>query len=65
MEILLYITKIVLCIIIGIVILHFGSRIQMRAWLKELDLHLGRKLVDYINNKSKKEENGTKEKKEF
>jgi hypothetical protein len=51
-----------LCIgIVFLLLMYIGSRLQMKAWLKELDLHLGKKFVDYIN--SKKEKNGTEEKK--
>ena len=32
----------------------------MNAWLHELDLHFGKKLTEFINNKNK--ENGNKEK---
>mgnify|MGYP001313562888 CR=1 FL=1 len=35
-----------------------------KGLLKEIDMFLSKKFIDYVNNKSKKEENGNKEKTE-
>ena len=43
------------------ILVYYLSRIQMKGWLKQLDLHLGKKFINYINNK--KEENGTEKEK--
>jgi len=48
-------------VIVSLAIIYLGSRLQMRAWLKELDIHLGKKFVDFIN--TKKKENDNKEEK--
>jgi len=44
------------------IVIYFGSRIQMKAWLHELDRQLGDKFTGYVNNKNKKE-NDNEEKK--
>lgn len=43
---------------------YFIGKFFAKGLLKEIDLFLGKKFTDYINNKSKKEENGNKEKTE-
>lgn len=57
----------ILRIIIIILVCIFGAYLVGRAitkgFFKELDLYLGKKFTDHINNKSKQKEDGTKEKK--
>jgi len=48
----IYILLSVICLT---VLIYFGSRLQMKAWIKEIDLHFGKKFTDFINNKNKKE----------
>ena len=54
------IIKIIIGIIIFAMVFYGLSKLQMRAWLHEIDLFLGKKFVEHINKKEK--ENGTKEK---
>jgi hypothetical protein len=51
--------KIIFYIIIEVLAL-FGiywlSRLQMIAWIHELDLHFGKKFTEFINNKKEKDD---------
>lgn len=43
--------------------LYIMSRIQMKAWIDEIDLKLGNSLKQFINYNKKKQENDSTEKK--
>lgn len=47
------ILKIIGIIIGAILIIYFGSRLQMKAWLKEIDDSFNNKLEDFTTNKNK------------
>lgn len=53
-----------LVLIIVIIVSYFIGKFFAKGLLKEIDLYLGRKFVDYVNNKTKKEKNGKTEKTE-
>lgn len=50
----------ILCLIIAfaliLTITYFGSRLQMKGWLKELEIHFGEKLTNYKQTKKEKDE---------
>lgn len=49
--------KTILWVVIGglafVALTYLCSRVQMKAWLHELDLKLGKKFVEYVNKKQK------------
>jgi hypothetical protein len=49
--------KTILWVVIGelafVALTYLCSRVQMKAWLDELDLKLGKKFVEYVNKKQK------------
>ena len=49
------------CVLI-LFLIYIGSRLQMRAWLHEIDLALGNKFVNYINSKHVKKDGKETEK---
>jgi hypothetical protein len=45
-----------------LILFYLLSRIQMKAWIQEIDLHFGKKFTNFINNKNKKENDNETEK---
>jgi hypothetical protein len=53
--------KIILYIIGGIIAIYLFSRLQMKAWLHEINVQLGEKFIEKTNNLKTEKDEGEEE----